>query len=68
MSDLQWRRAIISGVSSEKGLKKLIAKVSFEEVGKYSTVLSSLTNWYATFSIKFTEYSPVSHEIQDELL
>ena len=68
MSDLQGRRAIISGMSSEKGFEKIMAKVPLAEVGKYSTALSSLTNGRATFSMKFAEYSPVSHEIQDELL
>jgi len=68
MSDLQGRRSIISGMNSEKGFEKLMAKVPLAEMGKYSTALSSLTNGRATFSMKFAEYSPVSHDIQDALL
>jgi elongation factor G len=68
MSDLQGRRAIISGMSSEKGFEKIMAKVPLAEMAKYSTALSSLTNGRATFSMKFAEYSPVSHDIQDQLL
>ncbi len=68
MSDLQGRRSIISGMSSEKGFEKIMAKVPLAEMGKYSTALSSLTNGRATFSMKFAEYSPVSHDIQDTLL
>ena len=68
MSDLQGRRSIISGMSSEKGFEVIMAKVPLAEMGKYSTALSSLTNGRATFSMKFAEYSPVSHDIQDTLL
>ena len=68
MSDLQGRRAIISGMNSEKGFEKIIAKVPLAEMGKYSTALSSVTNGRASFSMKFAEYSPVSHDIQDTLL
>ena len=68
MSDLQGRRSIISGMSSEKGFEKIMAKVPLAEVGKYSTALSSITNGRASFSMKFAEYSPVSHDIQDTLL
>jgi elongation factor G len=68
MSDLQGRRAMIEGMSSEKGFEKLKAKVPLAEMGKYSTALSSLTSGRATFTMKFAEYSAVPGDVQDALL
>ncbi len=68
MSDLQGRRAIVQGMSSEKGFEKITAKVPLAEMNKYSTALSSLTNGRAMYSMKFAEYTQVPGEIQDELL
>ncbi len=42
MSDLQGRRAMIMGMSSEGGFEKLLAKVPLKEMSSYSTSLSSL--------------------------
>ena len=41
MGDLQGRRAMIMGMSSEKGFEKLVAKVPLKEMSSYSTALSS---------------------------
>ncbi len=68
MSDLQGRRAIVMGMSSEKGFEKITAKVPLAEMNKYSTALSSLTNGRAIYTMKFSEYTQVPGEIQEELL
>ena len=68
MSDLQGRRAIVQGMSSEKGFEKIIAKVPLAEMNKYSTALSSLTSGRAMYSMRFDEYTQVPGEIQEELL
>jgi len=68
MSDLQGRRAIVLGMSSEKGFEKISAKVPLAEMNKYSTALSSITGGRAMYSMSFDEYAPVPGEIQDELL
>jgi len=68
MSDLQGRRALIMGMSSEKGFEKIIAKVPLKEMNKYSTSLSSITQGRATFKLKFAAYEKVPAEVQDELL
>jgi len=68
MSDLQGRRAIVQGMSSEKGYEKITARVPLAEMNKYSTALSSLTNGRAMYSMKFLEYMQVPGEIQEELL
>ncbi len=68
MSDLQGRRALIEGMSSEKGFEKISAKVPLAEMNKYSTSLSSLTNGRAMFSMKFDQYSQVPGDVQEKLL
>jgi elongation factor G len=68
MSDLQGRRAMISGMSSESGYEKILAKVPLAELNKYSTSLSSFTSGSATYSMKFAEYSQVPGDEQDKLL
>jgi elongation factor G len=68
MSDLQGRRAIVQGMSSEKGFEKITAKVPLAEMNKYSTALSSLTNGRAMYTLSFDEYAQVPGEIQDQLL
>ncbi|MDR1552744.1 MAG: elongation factor G [Prevotellaceae bacterium] len=68
MSDLQNRRAMIEGMSSEKGFEILKARVPLAEMYKYSTTLSSITSGRATFTMKFAEYQQVPAEVQDKLL
>ncbi len=68
MSDLQGRRAIVMGMSSEKGFEKIFAKVPLAEMNKYSTTLSSVTNGRALYYMKFLEYAQVPPDVQERLL
>lgn len=68
MSDLQGRRALIMGMSSEKGYEKLQAKVPLKEMSNYSTSLSSITGGRASFAMKFASYELVPADVQDKLL
>jgi len=68
MSDLQGRRAMIMGMSSEKGYEKLLAKVPLKETSSYSTALSSITGGRASFTMKFASYELVPSDVQDKLL
>jgi len=68
MGDLQGRRALIMGMSSEKGYEKLSVKVPLKEMSSYSTSLSSLTGGRASFSMKFSSYELVPADVQDKLL
>jgi len=68
MSDLQGRRAMIAGMSSESGYEKISARVPLAELNKYSTSLSSLTSGSATYTMKFAEYAQVPGDEQDKLL
>ena len=67
MSDLQGRRGMIVGMSSENGYEKLQAKVPLKEMSSYSTTLSSLTGGRASFIMKFASYELVPGDIQDKL-
>ena len=68
MGDLQGRRAMIMGMSSENGYEKLVAKVPLKEMSSYSTALSSLTGGRASFIMKFASYELVPSDIQDKLM
>ena len=68
MGDLQGRRAMIMGMSSEKGFEKLVAKIPLKEMSSYSTALSSLTGGRASFIMKFSSYELVPTDVQDKLI
>ncbi len=68
MSDLQNRRAMISGMESDKGFDRLNALVPLAELYRYSTSLSSLTSGSATYTMKFASYEQVPADVQEKLL
>ena len=68
MSDLQGRRAIIMGMSSENGFEKISAKVPLKEMSSYSTALSSITGGRSSFTMNFAGYELVPGDVQDRLL
>ncbi len=68
MSDLQGRRAMIQGMSSDKGFDRLTASVPLAELYRYSTTLSSLTSGRASYTMKFQAYEQVPADVQDKLL
>ena len=68
MSDLQNKRALIEGMSSDKGFSILKARVPLAELYRYSTTLSSLTSGAATFTMTFADYQPVPADVQTKLL
>ena len=68
MGDLQGRRALIMGMTSEKGYEKIQARVPLKEMSSYSTALSSLTGGRASFIMKFADYELVPSDVQDRLV
>ncbi|MEG1616647.1 MAG: elongation factor G [Bacteroidales bacterium] len=68
MSDLQTRRGLIMGMSSESGFEKISAKVPLKEMSSYSTTLSAMTGGRASFNMKFASYELVPSDVQDKLL
>ena len=68
MSDLQGRRAVIMGMSSENAFEKISARVPLKEMSSYSTSLSSITGGRSSFTMKFSSYELVPGDVQDKLL
>jgi elongation factor G len=68
ISDLQGRRGMVLGMSSEKRFEVIKAKVPLAEMSKYSTALSSLTGGRAFYSMKFAEYTQVPGDVQDAVI
>ena len=68
MSDLQGRRAMIMGMTSEAGYEKLTAKAPLKEMSSYSTALSSLTGGRASFVMSFASYELVPADVQQKLI
>ncbi|HCC72114.1 MAG TPA: elongation factor G [Bacteroidales bacterium] len=68
ISDLQGRRGMVLGMSSEKGFEVVKAKVPLAEMNKYSTALSSLTGGRAMYSMKFAEYVQVPSDVQETVI
>ncbi len=68
MSDLQGRRGLIVGMSSESGYEKLQAKVPLKEMSSYATSLSSLTGGRASFIMKFASYELMPGDLQNKLI
>jgi elongation factor G len=68
MGDLQTRRAMIVGMDSDGHYQKIIAKVPLAELYQYSSTLRSLTQGKAKFTQKFSEYMPVTPDIQSKLI
>jgi len=68
ISDLQGRRGMVLGMSSENGFEVVSAKVPLAEMNKYSTALSSITGGRAMYSMSFAEYVPVPSDIQDSVI
>ena len=68
MTDLQTRRAMVTGMDAE-GMNTVIrAKVPLAEMYRYSTALSSITSGRAVYSMQFAEYEAVPADVQSKLL
>ena len=68
ISDLQGRRGMVLGMSSEKRFEVIKAKVPLAEMNKYSTALSSITGGRAMYTMKFAEYAPVPGDVQEAVI
>ena len=68
ISDLQGRRGMVLGMSSEKRFEVIKAKVPLAEMNKYSTALSSITGGRAMYTMKFAEYAQVPGDVQDAVI
>jgi elongation factor G len=68
ISDLQGRRGMVLGMSSEKRFEVIKAKVPLAEMNKYSTALSSITGGRALYTMKFAEYAQVPGDVQEAVI
>lgn len=68
MSDINGRRGMVLGMTTEKSFTRLSAQVPLKELSNYSTTLSSLTGGRATFTMRFHSYELVPADVQDKLL
>ena len=68
ISDLQGRRGMVLGMSSEKRFEVIKAKVPLAEMNKYSTALSSITGGRAMYTMKFGEYAQVPGDVQEAVI
>ncbi|NMC36795.1 MAG: elongation factor G [Bacteroidales bacterium] len=68
ISDLQGRRGMVLGMSSEKRFEVIKAKVPLAEMNKYSTALSSITGGRAMYNMKFSEYAQVPGDVQEAVI
>lgn len=68
ISDLQSRRAILEGMDTEGHFTKIVAKIPLAEMQDYSSTLRSITQGRAKFRLSFSEYSPVSFDLQRKLI
>jgi elongation factor G len=68
ISDLQGRRGMVLGMTSEKRFEVIKARVPLAEMNKYSTALSSVTGGRAMYTMKFSDYSQVPGDVQDAVI
>ena len=68
MGDLQTRRAMIMGMSADGHYQKIKAKVPLAEMYQYSSTLRSISQGKAKFTRHFSEYMPVTPDLQKQLI
>ncbi|RPJ08116.1 MAG: elongation factor G [Spirochaetaceae bacterium] len=67
-SSINQRRGIIVSTTEEVNFSKVEADVPLSEMFGYSTVLRSLSQGKAEFTMEFHKYGKVPHSIQEELI
>ena len=68
VGDLNARRAHIEGIETRPTVHVISAKVPLAEMFGYATDLRSTTQGRATYSMEFSHYQPVSHEVAKNVL
>ncbi|MEQ9300860.1 MAG: elongation factor G [Cyclobacteriaceae bacterium] len=67
MTDLQTRRAIITGMDASGAYQVINAKVPQAELDNYTTALRSMTKGRSRFTSAFDEFMPVPFEVQQKV-
>ncbi len=68
MTDLQSRRALITGVDSVGHYRQIKAHIPVKEMYGYASTLRSITQGKAKFHRHFMGYQAMTKEVQDDLL
>ena len=68
MSDLQTRRATITGMDSDGHYQKIMAHVPLKELYKYSSTLRSISQGRAKFTRSLVGYEAIPYNLQEELV
>ena len=68
MGDLSSRRGHIKGMEERSGAQVINSDVPLAEMFGYSTVLRSMTQGRATFTMQFSHYEKVPGSVSEELL
>ncbi len=68
MGDLNSKRGRIQGMEPEEGLQKIKAQVPLSEMFKYSIDLRSMTQGRGSFSMAFSHYEEVPHQVAEQIV
>jgi elongation factor G len=68
MTDLQGRRALITGIGNQNNYQVVNARVPLAELGSFGSSLRALGQGRASFKMRFAEYEPVPAELQQKLV
>ncbi len=68
MGDLNSKRGKIQGMEPEGGLQKIKAQVPMAEMFKYSIDLRSMTQGRGFFSMQFSHYEEVPHQVAEQVV
>lgn len=68
MGSINQRRGVIIGTSEDSNYTVVEAEVPLVEMFGYSTVLRSLTQGKAEFTMEFASYKQVPRNLADELI
>jgi len=68
IGDLNTRRARVSGMDNEKGRSVVSAQVPLAEMQRYTTDLRSMTGGRGVFSMEFSHYEMVPHQIAQDVI
>jgi len=68
VGDLHSRRGHIENIATDNGICNIRALIPLAETFGYSTVIRSLTQGRATYSMEFSNYQEVSRELAEEIV
>ncbi|MBN1883761.1 MAG: elongation factor G [Deltaproteobacteria bacterium] len=68
VGDISSRRGKISGIENRVGTQAIRAQVPLEEMFGYATVIRSMTQGRATYTMQFSHYEGVPQHISEEIV